>query len=324
MDLKSHITSNTPKRNADKNKIYSNDKIKNLVKSHLQKYIESFFSDTGQNKDLLGIVSPRMLQYNTDKSFDEKQDYTRKKLQVARATAELASIVPAVIIADGGVESVSDSIGSITGAGSIGGMGGQWYGKYNIFKRVPITLICATRDIEELDSFAGLISLMFNELRNLAGGSEITGNLSEGDTYVIVLQHSPVNISSPSSVDVPRDQLLKIWYAEAALDVYFQDEFIVKKSLPEINVNKQNVNTPNLMALHKPEIMVSSHLSVNAQHMILIKNLGPDDTLIVSDPKKATVTSDFYLTPRSIGPITLRVIDKRTREIRAEKEVTFS
>lgn len=212
-------------------RVFSSDRIKNLTKVKVQQYIESFFLRAGQNFGLLRIVSPRSVHYNADRSFDPDTDPTQRKLQIARYFNDLRAILPCILIVDAGVQAIHQSIGLI-GAGRA--HQGNWSGTYPVSRKVPLTILIGARDMEEADEMSGIISLLFNECRNLAGGSYLSGDRDRGETWVVVLPNSPVNVDPLVETPINNDPTERVWYTQAAIDVYFEDSFAVGEALPTI------------------------------------------------------------------------------------------
>lgn len=304
---------------------YSNDKIKTLTKLKIQEYLESFFNTTGVNNDLLSIVSPRFINYNTDKSFDPATDPTERKLQIARYFAELKNVLPSILVVDGGINVVPDTIGQVS---SVLVCDGEWQGKYPIFRRIPIVIIGAARDVEEADEISGVISLMFNELRNIGCGSHIRGKPDEFENWVITLPNGPVDVGALSEADVPNDPIEKIWYTETVMDVFYQDMIEIKIQIPEAGLEGSLTNIPDARTTSRtaPIIKISSDtISINSQEQIVIQNYQDRYRVILSDSKVATISSDFVLSPRGFGTVTIKVIDPHigdeTKRLLTEKTI---
>jgi hypothetical protein len=290
------------------NRVFSNDRIKSLTKQQIQRYIESFFLRLGHNNDLLGIVSPRALSYNIDRSFDDKVDPTQRKMQIVRYFNELRNIVPAVIVMDSGVHPAPQSIGQISKAYI---QGNQWYGYYPIFRKVPITLLVAARDYDTVDDLSSLISLMFNELRNLAGGSFIRGSFDQGETWVVTLPNEGVEVGPTVEIAVEGDPLEKILYTESSFDVYYEDVIGVQQQLPTIAPGNPAItlDAPNLKNTLPPIITCPDTVSINSQIVVFIQNLSHRQSVQVSDPTVATISQSYILTPRNFGTVSIQVYD---------------
>jgi hypothetical protein len=328
-----------PKPNSPESgkRFYSNDKIKNLTKQQVQLYIESFFGENGENRSLLQAITPRFINYNISKSFDPQLDPTQKKMQIARYFNELRGVLPCVLIADGGVENMATNVGLISGSIIHQGM---WSGFYPIMRKIPLQLVVAARDVDEADEMSGVISLIFNELRNFAGGSYISGNPENGEYWVITLPNGGVNLSSLEQADVQNDPIERVWYATAEIQVMFEDTLSFSQEMlkveqrrarPNSNLGgafnyQSDLNNPNLSAKYPPIIYAPETVSLREQVTILVDRFKEDYIVVLSDPRVATINRRMTFTPRMPGKTKVQVIDPTNPDpaarILAEKEIT--
>lgn len=317
-------------------RFYSNDKIKNLTKLQIQAYIESFFSENGENRSLLQAVTPRFINYNISKSFDPQVDPTQKKLQIARYFNELRGILPCILVADGGVENMPNNIGLISSSVI---HNGKWSGFYPIMRKIPLQLIIAARDMDEADEMSGVISLIFNELRNIAGGSFIAGNPENGECWVITLPNGGVSLSSLDQADVQNDPIERVWFATAEIEVIFEDTLSFSQDFPKMEQRRarpdgslgggfsypaQN-NSPNLAAQYPPIIYAPDTVSLQQQVTVLIDQFRDGYIVVLSDPRVATINHRLVLTPRTLGSTKIQVIDPTLADpstrVLVEKEI---
>jgi len=312
----------TPKTPEQARRLFSNDKIKNLTKLKMQEYINSFFDKADANYSLLSAVSPRFIHYNTDKSFDPRVDPTQRQLQIARYFTKLRSVFPAILIVDGGVNPMQQSIGLISDAYVKNGV---WQGVFPIFRSIPMSIIAAARDVDEADEMSGVLSLMFNEMRNLAGGQHIVGKQDEGENWVITLPNAGVAVGALSESEVQDDPLEKIWYSETVIEVFFEDKLQITQQMPQIEFGGMVVGSPELRQKLKPVITVPDQIKLNEQVKIYIQYFQNHYRVILSDSTVATLTYNMILTPRKFGKVKIQVYDEyanaKERRIIAEKEV---
>jgi len=295
-----------PRTKDQAKRLFSNDKIKNFTKLKMQEYIESFFSK-GYNHSLLSAVSPRFIHYNTSRSFDPKIDPTQRRLQIARYFNELRNIIPSILVVDGGVIPISQSLGLIADANITDRV---WRGYYPILRGIPITVIAAARDMDEADEMSGIISLMFNELRNLAGGSYISGKWEEGENWVINLPNNPVEVGALSEIAIEGDPIEKIWYTEASFEVIFQDMLAIREDVANIDYGGGYVATDDLATgTKKPIIYIQDKVYINDQPIVRIENFQDSYRVILSDSNIATISYTMKLTPRKFGKVTIKVVD---------------
>lgn len=294
--------------------LYSNDKIKTLTKLKLQEYIESFFKKDGVNRSLLKTISPRSISYNIEKSFSQDMDPTQKKMQIARYAAELRNILPAILIVDSGVIPIDHNIGQISDAYI---EKDNWFGSFPIFRQLPMSVVVAAMDVDSADEMASVISLLFNELRNLAGGHYIHGDQTKDEKWVITLPNSGVPVDALSNADVPNDPVTKIWYSEAALEVYFQDTLSVQSKMPTFHERGAKANTPNLAESFLPVIQAPDTVPINQTTPVNIVYLQDHHRVQVSNPNIFTISRQdpnsriLTLTPRLWGSAKILVQDTR-------------
>jgi hypothetical protein len=312
----------SPRTREQARRLYSNDKIKNLTKLKVQEYIESFFNKTGANHDLLSSVSPRFIHYNTSRSFDPKTDPTQRQMQIARYFNELRNVIPSILVCDGGINVVSQTIGLVDASIT---RDGEWSGFYPIVRRIPLQIIAAARDVDEADEMSGIISLMFNEMRNLAGGHFITGKPEEGEKWMIALPNTPVNVGPLTDVEVQGDPIEKIWYTEAELEVMFEDVLVIKKKLPVVTPGGVLVEDPDPRFTIRPEIVCPDTITLNQQIQVGIRNFQDRYRINLSNGRVATLSYNLILTPRRRGKVSIRIYDPAEhdldKKIITEKEV---
>jgi hypothetical protein len=313
-----------PRTRDQAKRLFSNDKIKNFTKLKLQEYIESFFNKSGDNFDLLKAVSPRFIHYNSSRSFDPKTDPTQRRLQIARYFNELYNIIPSILVVDGGIIPISGNIGLLS---DVHVENNIWRGYYPVVRRIPISVIAAARDMDEADEMSGLLSLMFNEMRNLAGGHYIAGNIEQGETWVISLPNSPVEVGALSSTEVQGDPVEKIWYTESSLDVTFEDCLAVKQQMPTVEFGGKFLGEDDpARTVKKPIINIPNTVAINDQPTIFIENFQNTYRVILSNAQVATLSYDMKLTPRKFGKVTIQVVDSTQyhdpdKRVVAEKEI---
>ena len=304
--------------------LYSNDKIKTLTKSKIQEYIESFFGKVGENRDLLGIVSPRGITYNIDKSFEPQTDPTQRKLQIARYFSELRGIVPCILVVDGGVIPIMHNIGLISDAYN---RGGNWVGHFPILRQVPITILAATRDQESADELSSILSLLFNELRNLAGGNYMQGKPEEGETWTITLPNEGVPSSAVNEVEIAGEPVEKIFYSEMSVEnVRYEDVIRVQEKTPNFQDEGFQVNVPDLSKSPGPIIECPDTISISTPVTIIVRGIENHHRIVMSDGKMATLSYNMILTPRKPGKVKIQVIDFKKNppeRVVSEKEINI-
>lgn len=297
-------------------RMFSNDRIKTLVKQQIQKYIEAFFR--GTNRPLLKSVSPKSLSYNTDRSFDPDLDPTQKRMQIVRYFNHLKNILPAIIIADSGVQGVPHSIGYLSDAYLTGP---EWAGIYPIIRKVNISIIVASMDIDSTDELSDVLSLMFNELRNLAGGHYIHGDLNNGESWVITLPNAPIDLGGRQEATVNDDPLDRIHYIETSFQVMFEDKVKIQKTAQYDTQITSVTGDPDLRQTLKPIVtledlngnpIANDEVSINQQVCVKIEHYNPNFRVYVSDANLATISQSGIITPRRIGNLDI-IVDDSTK-----------
>jgi len=313
-------------------KLYSPDKIKLLVKSKVQEYVQSFFDKTGANFELLQAVSPRFINYNIDRSFDPATDPTQRRLQIARYFNELRGILPCILVVDSGIDPDPQTIGLISEAKIING---EWNGAFPVTKWLPLTVLAGARDVEEVDDISSVLSLMFNELRNVGGGNYIHGRQESGETWEVVLPNEGVAVTSPIEIAIADDPIDKIWYVQLTMKIYFETVVRIKSPIPSFQGLSPVINlgldipqgispTPVpsqlystyinnrqqlVYDIYRPVIIAPDTLSVNSQTTLLLQNFQDHYRIFLSDPQIATLSPSLVLTPRRPGTVAIRVYD---------------
>lgn len=302
-------------------RLYSNDRIKFLTKLKLQEYIESFFRTDLGNNMLLRIVSPSSLAYNIERSFDPRTDPTERKLQIARYFSELRGIIPAILIVDSGIIPVSQSVGLISSSLHTNK---KWMGFYPVVRKIPVTIMAVTKDRESTDGLSSVLSLMFNELRNLAGGSQIRGLPEHGENWVITLPNEPVMVGAVNEADISNEPVEKLHYTEISFEIFYEDVISVQQQLPTVNFGGAVVNQPSPAEALAPIIVIPDTISINSNHLLIIKNFQERYLVVLSDINIAIMSRNMIITPRAYGPFEIKVIDqsKPNNIVVARKTVT--
>jgi hypothetical protein len=282
---------------------YTTDHIKTIVKASIQKYIESFMSQQGGNRSLFETFSKQGLQYIVDKSFDPTSDPTLRKTQLARLFEQLHRELPAILIIDSGFEFMPTNINGIERAFV---KDNAWYGVVTIMRKVSITVAAGTRDQTSTDFLQGMLSVLFGEMRFLGGGTRITGNIDQGEHWVVTMGNPKFGaITQDAVTDDPKD---KVWsFSIENEDIYFEDHIMVKQPIDRVVGGSGVVNSdPNV----PPVLICPTSIPVNQSTRIEISKFQPDfQRVIVSDPNIATYEPvSQTITPRRLGTFQLQVV----------------
>jgi len=313
-------TKPAPKTQTQSRYLLTSDRVKAVVKGKMQEYLESFFKPDGENRELLGFINTRWFNYNIDRSFDPKTDPTQRKLQIARYFNELRAIIPAIIIMDGGVTPIHQSMGMIADS-SIQAM--NWFGYYPIVRKVPISILLAARDIESIDDMCDLLAIILNEFRIEAGGTYMSGILDEGQHWAMMLPNDAISFGSVSDTEIPGDPIEKIFYSETTFEVFFEGVLTIRRKLPELKYGGMLVETPgSVLSTVLPVIVLPSTININQQYNLLIQNFQDRYRIIVSDPNVASLTYNMKLTPRKHGQFTISIFDPASNSVITTSTIT--
>ena len=164
----------------------SHDKIKSITKIGLQHYIEQFLNTDGVRRSITEAVGSLSKLFITDKDT-LTTDKTLRPTQLARYFNEIREQLPCILIVDSGMEWVDPGLNVLDNATHIGEVSefGQpmfWQGQFPLTYNIPISIIAAAGDQESADALGSFLTLIFGPLRNISGGTRITGRDDKGAT----------------------------------------------------------------------------------------------------------------------------------------------
>lgn len=285
------------------------DQIKYNAKLQVQRYIESFFK--GSNRKWLGVSSPISLNYNIEHTSSESSNVKERKLQIARYFNELKNVLPAIVITDGSMNNISQSIGLLSSAS-----GNIWdfKGTFNPFREIGITMIIGSNDIQTTDILVSTVSSFFNEYRNIAGGSYLTGNYNKGENWVVTLPNSGVNFGAIQDQPINDDPTDRIFFCEAEFSIFYEDVIKFNQAADyEVEI---------ISKAKQPLFEIPDQIPFNSQLQVKIKNWPVQSKLVVDDYKKATINNQTgVVTPRAFGRFKLSLVSQTTGKIILEKEI---
>jgi hypothetical protein len=283
------------------------DQIAYNAKLQLQRYIESFFH--GPNRQFLSLSSPISMNYNLDHTTVESKNVKERKLQVARYFNELKNILPAIVLTDGQMRNISQSIGLLSGAtGNIF----DFNGVLSPFREITINLVIGSNDIQTTDILKSTVSSMFNEFRNLAGGHYMIGDYSKGENWVVTLPNAGVDFGGMQDTPLNNDPTDRIFYVEASFNIFYEDS---------IQFNQVAEITPVLTSKKSPVFDIPAQIPFNQQLQVKVKYMPADHKITVSNYKLATISPSGVLTPRGLGKVVLKIVSVTTGKIALEKEI---
>lgn len=282
------------------------DHIKTIVKAAIQKYIESFMSQQGGNRQLYESFTKLGLQYITDQSFDQASDPTLRKTQLARLFEQVRQQLPAILIVDSAFEYVP---ANFTGLERVYISNGYWNGTVQIVRNLVVSVVGATRDQSSTDFLHGMLSILFGEMRWLAGGTRITGNLEQGEGWVLTMGIPRIGTVNQNKVtDDPKDT---IWSFSIEIpDILFEDHVLVRQPIDRVAPGSGIMNPDTTIGLLAPTIFAPDTIPVNESFKVLFDYLQPDyHKIIISDPNIATFNpSTRMVSPRKLGTFEIQVL----------------
>lgn len=304
----------------------SNDRVKTITKASIQGYIKTFMDSMGSNRKLMEAITKQGLQYITDKSFSQDDDPTKRHTQLVRFFNEVKESLPAILIVDQGIKYVPQTLGQVDSARIING---KWQGQFPIIRQVPLKIIVATRDEESTDLLQSLMGLMFGELRNLAGGQRITGNVEQGDRWVVTL---PLDFESDpvEMADITDDPKDKVWYSGVSITPVFEDRIIIEQPMERVEQGNFIVNSSPDMP---PAIDFPDTVSINQKVRLFVSNLQKHYKIVLDNSNVALLDQNkLIITPRQLGKFKIKIIDPTKRadepligpKLLVEKEVTVT
>jgi len=281
------------------------DHIKTIVKAAIQRYIESYMNVQGGNRDLFAIISKLGLQYITDQSFDPLSDPTLRKVQLARLFEQLHQEMPAILIMDSAFNYVPMNF---TGLDAAWIKDGQWYGRVQIFRELVISVVAATRDQSTTDFLHGLLSVLFGEMTFLGGGTLMTGNANDGETWVMTMGNPKLGTVEKTAVtEDPKDKIYS--FSIEIPDILYEDFVVIQQPIDRLGGGEGLINTPDV-GLTPPVIICPDRVPITGSAFVKFINFQPlKQTVILSDPNIATYDPiNAVLYPRRLGTVLLQVI----------------
>lgn len=277
-----------------KDRSINSGRIRYNAKLQIQKYIESFF--TGVNKKYLNVSAPGMIYYNIDHSAPiESNNIKERTLQIARYFNELKAVLPSILIVDGSMTNVPNSIGLLSN--SFGNYM-EVTSEYATIRNIEINIIVGSNDIMTTDDITVAVSHMFNELRHVAGGSNIVGDTNKGEKFEVRLPLIGVNFSGMRDVAIGDDPTDRIFYSEASLEIQYED-FIEFTRSREITLQRgENLD---------PIFDIEDQIPFDAPTQLKVKNYQDGSRVTIDNYKIATINPNGLITPRSLGEFTIRL-----------------
>lgn len=238
----------------------------------------------GGNRELFETFSKMGLQYITDKSFDPASDQTLRKTQLARLFEQIRQELPCILIMDSAFEYVNYNW---TGIDKVWILNHEWYGRVHIARNLRINIVAGTRDQSSTDFLHGLLSILFGEMRFLAGGTRIKGNFENGETWCMTMG-TPI-LGKVSQNKVTGDPKDSVWFFDIEVpDILFEDYIVVKQPFYRVKRGQNIMNPPTELVNTPPVIIFPDTIAINQPTHLLMQMYQPEfQRVFVSDPNVA-------------------------------------
>ena len=291
----------------------SHDRIKSITKQAIQSYIERFLNTDGISRSITEAVGSMSKMFITD-TDTLVTDPTFRQTQLARYFNDIKQRLPAILIVDSGMEWVDPGLNVLDHATHFGPRGSfgeptLWQGQFPLTYNIPISIIAAAGDQESADALGSFLTLIFGPLRNLSGGSRITGRLDRGDTWEVrlPLTFTPSPTTNSSINDDAKDS---VWAMTLDILVQFEDRIKLQQEMARIAFPPTpKVQIPNLSENLPPEITFSDELKINETAPIRVTQLQDGQKIILSDGRIATFNPEtLFVTARRLGKFEIQVV----------------
>jgi len=287
------------------------DKAVTIVKSSIQKYIDSFLNPKGVNRQFLtASMSPVGLQFVTELTYDDQMKVSPnlRKTYLARFFAENIGRLPSILLIDTGVEFIDPGINDLVGAGM--NVDGSWEGFLLSYMKVALSITTATLSEEDTSTLSTMLSIMFSQIATVLNNYVLH---EEGSSWEVRLPLTGMTLGQASSVTIEGDTKTTVWTRALDLSCEFEGWIGIKQPPP--------VYAPPLMVtiggVSKPiptfiNLSPNQEIPLGLSYPLLINGMLEQYYLGVSDPNVALVTSEppYVLQPRAQGNALLLVIDR--------------
>jgi len=286
------------------------DKAVTLVKSALQKYVDSFLNPAGLNrKYLTSAMSPVGLQFVTDLTYDDqmKTSPNLRKTYLARFFAENIGRLPSILLIDTGVEILDPGLNDLVGASQ--NIDGSWEGFLLSYMKVSLSITTATLSEEDTSNLSTMVALMINPLSTVVNN----GVIRDPEAFWEVrLPISGMTLGQASSVTVEGDSKSTIWTRAVDLVCEFETQIGIKMPPPTYTGIPPTIGQTGKPIPRILNLAPNQEVPLGSRYPLMIEGMLRDYYLGVSDPSVALVTSEppYVLQPRSQGKCLLLVLDR--------------
>jgi len=291
-------------------KITAPTHIKMLAKNAIQTYLERFFSERGDLREIVANLFPEGTKYITDKSFNFDEDQTKVSLKLSKFYEEMQASIPCIVIADTGMSSKRQGLGYHSGMQRDNN--GDTVRHFHIIREVQITISVATFDQDSTNGFMDLLGLAFGDMNGVLSGSY----LYPEDPVQSWELRFPMNIELGTTEKMARqdDPKNQIWMSLLTIPVTFEHLFCMRVLRP------MNADVAMATPYNVPTtafVNFSDTVRVGSKVHGFVSGMPVGATLISSDPSRAlisrgTMPTEYVLTIRSPGTFYLRLVSDHT------------
>lgn len=301
---------------------------KMLVKNAVELYLERFFSENGDLRQVMANLMPEGTKYITDKSFNFDQDQTKVSLKLAKFYEELQASIPCIVIADTGISTKRQGLGYSSRLQL--DMNGDTVRHFHIIREIQLTIAVATFDQDSTNSLLDFLSLAFGDLNGVLSGSY----LHPEDPIQSWEVRFPMNIELGTTERMPRqeDPKAMVWMSLTTIPVTFEHLFCMRVPRPVNPAVHAAPPMPDTYFVDFPDVV-----RVGSKVHGFVAGMPAGTSLISSDPSrvlisKGTMPTEYVLTIRTPGEFYLRLVkafqeqgvpgEGRTYPIVLEKKIT--
>ena len=318
-----YLTKSIPKSVREVLDVASQDKVLTIAKNTIASYIDNFLNKTGVNRAIAKEIGSDSLQFVTDRTVTAgtAESPSEFMLELAIASEHLIERVPAIIIADTGIEWEPSGLGH---RDAINFEGSTNISDFSFLYKIPLTLVVLTEDEVSTKDLSLLLSMMFGPLQILAGGSRIA-SLDPKSHWVITL---PMTLPAVSyeKIAIEGDSINKKWAGTFNLEIKYEGHASIRTTEETVTSIEGKVAPPATdyaVVISGPDsVRVGESLEYSARYMlqgdrIIVNPLQP--MILTWDEKNKTHVS---IQTSNLGEFEVIVISD-TGVRKATKKVTI-
>jgi len=288
----------------------SSGRAKQIVKSAIQQYIDSYFNSLGVNRTILESAIPQGMKYVTDETFTDIRNPEKRKLFLARMYEQTKMQLPSIIISDTSFDPKIElrGLGALDDAKVENGI---WKGVMPTVSTVGINISILAKSEEDNSVLFSIIDLIFGTTRNIGSGSYIRSNVP-GESWSVKL---PLNYSASGTTreSISDDPVDAFWASTFDLEVLFESSIVIQREAPLYLVNDNMLHGVINLADFETYIDCPDSISVNEKTSFTVYKLQPKYKIVLDNPKIATIEpTNLIITPKRVGSFKILVLDTNT------------